>query len=186
MEGILLGKRVRLGAIDPEKASLTNEWFNDPYITRNLSWGVQPMRMELSEAFMNENKKPSAKERIFSIHALDLPDEEESYIGHIGLHKIDWQGRMAELGIIIGKREHLNKGYGQEAIHLLLHFAFMEMNLHRVYLRHKSFNERGHHAYLKTGFKEEGRLRQHEFRNGRYWDVILMGILREEFMNNKH
>lgn len=181
METLLKGKKVELRTVDPQKAKLVNEWFNDPHITKNLNWGIIPMSVEASRQFAERNQRPTSTDRVFSIHALDLPEGTETYIGHIGLHRIDWQNRVAELGIVIGKREHLSNGYGSDAIQTLLQFAFMEMNLNRVFLHHFAFNERGHHAYLKAGFKEEGRMRQQIFRNGKYWDVIFMGILKEEF-----
>ncbi|OEF98064.1 hypothetical protein BHF71_03325 [Vulcanibacillus modesticaldus] len=181
MAAILKGKRVRLDTVALDKIELVNQWFNDPYITKNLNVGVAPFPLESSKSFAERSQRPSEKVRNFSINALDLPKEEE-YIGHIGLHDINWLNRTAELGIVIGKREHLNKGYGTDAIKTLLRFAFLEMNLNRVMLTHFEFNELGHHAYLKAGFKEEGRLRKHIFRNGRYWNMIVMGILREEFL----
>ncbi|GBF10826.1 MAG: GNAT family N-acetyltransferase [Tepidibacillus sp.] len=185
MENLLKGKRVQLKTIDPEKAPLFNQWFNDPHITENLQWGTLPMPMELSKNFGDQAQQPSKTDQHFSIHALDLPEGEESYIGHISLHHIDWRNRVAELGIVIGDQKHLSKGYGTDAIKTLLHFTFMEMNLNKVVLRHYQFNERGHRAYLKAGFKEEGRLRQQLYRHGRFWDVIYMGILKDEFMNNQ-
>ena len=64
-----------------------------------------------------------------------------------------------------------------------MRFAFEEMNLNRVYLTTDENNSRALACYRKCGFREEGRLRQDRFLEGRYWDTIVMGVLREEFEN---
>ncbi|GJM72928.1 hypothetical protein HMSSN036_51440 [Paenibacillus macerans] len=88
------------------------------------------------------------------------------YIGQIDLHKIDWQNRSAVLGIVIGRKELLGQGYGREAIELMKRFVFERLNLNRLELEVLDFNERAYRCYLGCGFKEEGRLRQKEFKTG--------------------
>ncbi len=104
-----------------------------------------------------------------------------SSIGVTGCHNIDWPNRAAEIGIYIGEPEKLGKGYGTEAMELLLAFCFNELNLHRVFLRVFDFNGRAIESYRKCGFKEEGRLREAFFREGHYHDIVVMSILEEEF-----
>ncbi len=89
--------------------------------------------------------------------------------------------RRAELGIVIGEKAYWGQGYGSDAIRTLLRFAFEEMNLHRVYLRVYEDNARGIRAYEKCGFCIEGRLREANYRKGRYHDELIMGVLRGEF-----
>ena len=85
------------------------------------------------------------------------------------------------MGIIIGEPEQLGKGYGTEALMLLLGYSFDELNLHRVFLRVVDFNQRAIESYLKCGFSKEGRLRDAIFLDGDYHDVVVMSILEEEF-----
>ena len=85
------------------------------------------------------------------------------------------------MAIVIGKKEYLGKGYGSEAIRVLQKFAFEELNLSRIELDVYDYNARAYKCYLKCGYKEEGRMRQKLFKNGRYRDVIRMAILKEEF-----
>lgn len=75
----------------------------------------------------------------------------------------------------------MNKGYGTEAIRLLLDYGFNYMNLHSVKLELMSFNERALKCYKKCGFKETGRIRENRFINGNYYDTITMDILEREF-----
>ncbi len=88
----------------------------------------------------------------------------------------------AEIGIFIGNQQFREKGYGTDAMKVLIDFIFNQTNINRIQLSTYSFNERAYKTYLKCGFKEEGRLRQRIFRNGKYHDEILMGgLLREEY-----
>ncbi|WP_338131255.1 GNAT family N-acetyltransferase [Cohnella rhizosphaerae] len=105
----------------------------------------------------------------------------ELYIGQIGLDAIDWKNRCGRIGIVIGKLERCGQGLGTEAMRLLCEYAFKELNLNRLELEVYDFNERAYRSYLKCGFVEEGRLRQKLYRNGRYADVIQMGLLRSEW-----
>jgi len=82
---------------------------------------------------------------------------------------------------MIGEKDCWGRGYGTDAIRALLRFAFREMNLNRVWLTTGENNPRALACYRKCGFREEGHLRQDRYLEGRYWDTILMGILREEF-----
>ena len=95
--------------------------------------------------------------------------------------KVDWKNRNAELGIAIWKKDYWGKGYGADAIKTLLKYAFHELNLHKVYLRVYDFNKRAIRCYEKAGFKKEGILREVFWRNGKWHDTILMGILQSEF-----
>ena len=97
------------------------------------------------------------------------------------LHRVHAEDRKAGLGIMIGEKDYWSNGYGGDAIVTLLRFAFHEMNLNRVWLHVFEFNERARASYKKCGFREEGRLRQHYYAEGRYWDVFVMAILRDEF-----
>jgi len=103
------------------------------------------------------------------------------YIGGCGLFGFSETDRTAELGIGIGDKAYWNKGYGREAVGLLLDYAFRLRNWRRVWLRVWGNNERGIRAYRACGFVEEGRLRDHVWSAGAYYDLVVMGILREEW-----
>lgn len=101
-------------------------------------------------------------------------------IGQCALFSFDQVARTAELGITIGDQAYWGKGYGREAIQLLLSYGFRHHNLHKVHLRVHGRNARAIHAYTACGFVEEGRLRQHVWSDGAYDDLVCMGVLREE------
>ncbi|MUK89497.1 GNAT family N-acetyltransferase [Ornithinibacillus sp. L9] len=103
-------------------------------------------------------------------------------IGITSLINLDLKNRNAECIIDIGEKDYWGKGYGTEALNILLDYAFLELNLHRVSLRVYSFNKAAVHVYHKLGFKEEGKSRQSLYRKGRWHDVIYMGILKDEYI----
>jgi len=103
-------------------------------------------------------------------------------IGGIGLEAINHASGHAWLSVGIGEREYWGKHYGSEAIELILDYAFLWLNLHRISLNVFEYNSRGIHAYEKIGFTVEGRKREALLRDGRRWDILYMGILKDEWL----
>lgn len=103
------------------------------------------------------------------------------YIGGCGLFNLEPIAHTAELGIIIGDKAYWGKGYGRDAVNLLLQYAFHYRNFHKVHLRTHGRNERAIRAYQACGFLEEGRLRAQVYSDGRYDDLVYMGILRADW-----
>jgi RimJ/RimL family protein N-acetyltransferase len=85
------------------------------------------------------------------------------------------------MGISLGDREYWGKGYGSDAMRLLLRYAFHELNLHRVSLNVFEYNPRAIRSYEKVGFVHEGRMRKFLNREGKRWDILYMGITRQEW-----
>ena len=102
-------------------------------------------------------------------------------IGGTGLHRMDFRSRHAGFGITIGEKEEWGKGYGTKATRLMVAHAFETLNLNRVWLHVYEYNQRGIRVYERIGFRKEGVLRQDTYREGRYWDTIVMATLREEW-----
>jgi RimJ/RimL family protein N-acetyltransferase len=149
---------------------------NDREVMNNLLMRYPVSRYQEEKWIEKALDDGSQRNKVFA-----LETKEGVYLGGIGLHKIDWENRHAEAGIVIGKKEHWNKGYGTDAMIAILDFAFNQMNLHRVYLRVFEYNQRGVRSYEKCGFKKEGVLREDRYVRGEYRDTIMMGILRDEF-----
>lgn len=100
-------------------------------------------------------------------------------IGVCGLRDVDPFGRTAEMGITIGDKAYWGRGFGREAVGLLVDYGFRMLNLRRVFLRVHGGNERAIRAYRACGFAEEGRLRRHVWSNGAYDDLVFMGVFRD-------
>ena len=114
---------------------------------------------------------------IFGISLL-YPDE---LIGSCQLNNINHVHRCAELQIRIGEENELGKGYGLEAVKLLLKYGFHDLNLNRIQLQVFSSNQTACHVYEKAGFIYEGVLRRAAYIDGSFIDVIVMGVLRDEY-----
>lgn len=101
-------------------------------------------------------------------------------IGLCSLMDINWRDRQAEVGIIVGDATARGKGYGTDAMLVLLEVAFKWYQLHRVYLQVLADNEPAIRSYEKCGFSREGTLREAVFVDGGYRDMLLMSILDRE------
>lgn len=110
---------------------------------------------------------------------------DEKLIGGIGLHHRNRRESTSQFGIGIYHPDYVGKGYGREAITLLLDWAFDDQNWRRIWLEALAVNPRALKAYTALGFTEEGHLRQHAFFRGEYVDVVLMGMLREEWRGRR-
>lgn len=171
------GNKVRLREYRKDDIEKALTYINDSEIKKLLNAGIP-----FPNTYQDEEKwvlgMSSSKETYsFAIETL----EDGKYIGGCGINDIDWKNSVALVGIFIGDKEHLGKGYGTDAMKVLVKFIFEQMNIHKVKLNVFSFNERAIKSYEKCGFVKEGVLRDEIFRDGKYYDEIIMSILREEF-----
>ncbi len=113
----------------------------------------------------------------FSIRTL----EDDKLIGGVGLWVQSWTHSEAWLGISVGDRDYWSRGYGTDAVRLILQYGFLELSLRRISLGLHSYNERALKSYEKCGFKMEGRMRGEGWRDGVHYDSLWMGILHEEW-----
>jgi ribosomal-protein-alanine N-acetyltransferase len=175
----LIGPRVYLRPLEVEDAATVLPWFNDPEVRRNLR-RYQPMNRFSEEEFIRR----LADQPHDLVLAL-VTREEDRFVGLAGLHQFDVRCQHAAFGIVVGEKDAWGKGYGTEATRLVVQHAFETLNLNRVWLHVYEFNTRGIRAYEKVGFQVEGRLRQDAFEGGRFWDTVVMGVLREEWQRHR-
>jgi RimJ/RimL family protein N-acetyltransferase len=173
---LLEGKQVRLREYRKEDVVLAHKYINDFEVKRLLVPGIPfPMRLEEEEKWY-DSQSAFKDTYNFAIESL----ESGEYLGGCGINEVDWKNSVAVVGIFLGK-PFWNKGFGSDAMRILLRFIFEQMNINKVNLNVYSFNERAISSYVKCGFKVEGRLRQRVYRDGKYHDEVIMGILRSEF-----
>ncbi len=178
----LYGETIMLREYQIEDFTEIRKWVNDPEATEYLSdIFLFPHTTGQTERFLKEIIDGRSASKGFVI----ADRKTEAYLGQIDLVKIDWKNRVGTLGIIVGAPENRGRGIGTEAIRLLLEFAFQRLNLHRIELEARDYNTRALRCYRKCGFQEEGRVRQNFFIRGRYTDTVRMGLLKEEYMQQK-
>lgn len=102
-------------------------------------------------------------------------------IGSIGISSIDQNNRHAEIGMAIGNKDYWGKGYGTDAVGMILEYCFNKLQLNKVYLDVWEENKRAIGCYVKCGFKKDGVLRQHVRKNGKYHNKWVMSILQSEW-----
>ena len=181
MNDIFAGKLVRLSGLDPEETSKAfSHWSRDSEFTRLLNLSISPLQSAktIQKWMEKEMSEASPTFFFFTIRAL----EDNRLIGGLSLHAIDWAARDSFVGIFIGGREDWGKGYGTDAMSILLRYAFTELNLFRVSLIVFEYNRRAIRSDEKVGFCHEGRMRKYLNHEGKRWDILHMSILREEWL----
>ena len=175
---MIYGKRIRLRHVEREDLPRFVAWLNDPEVRHGLAMYLPLSQVEEEQWFENVLKRERDEQPL----VIEVEGQDGcTMIGNSGFFNIDWRNRSAELGIVIGDKAYWNKGYGTEVMRLLLHHGFTTLNLHRIFLRVFEGNPRAIRAYEKAGFVHEGRMRQAEFRDDKYLDVLLMSVLRPEW-----
>ncbi|MFX1312696.1 MAG: GNAT family N-acetyltransferase, partial [Promethearchaeota archaeon] len=149
---MLKGKKVKLGPVKKEYIDHYLRWLNNSELTQFLTW-YRPLTREMEEDWYN-NLKNRENFFIFAILLIE-GDENEKIIGNCSID-VNWINRVGTCGIIIGEKMFQGKGYGSEAMELLVYYGFNTLNLNRIQLEVFSFNIRALKSYQKVGFKEEG------------------------------
>ncbi len=175
---MIYGKRIRFRAIERTDLPRSQAWLTDPEVIEGLIH-IVPLSSLDEDRWFEGAMRREPEERPLAIEIKDGSDWK--YVGNIGFINLEWPPRCAEFGIFIGDKSLWDKGYGTEALELLLQHGFETLNLNRIYLRVFSTNLRAVHSYEKAGFVLEGTLRQAVYRHGRYADMLIMGILRSEW-----
>ena len=176
-DSILAGGRVRLRGVRDDDLPVLAEWEMDPGRMATLSSRVAPP----SEAAAKERiAKWSANDKEDLGFAIETLGDPPVLAGNTGLWGARPKDRCATLGIALG-REHAGRGYGTDAVRVIVGYGFREMGLHRIQLSVAPFNPAGIRAYQKAGFTEEGRHRESVLHDGHWYDEVLMSILDHEW-----
>ena len=175
----LNGTRIVLRPIRDDDAQALLEGTTNP-TTRRLT-GTQ-VQFTLEQIHQYIRNRAVQDDRATFIIA--LPDDDTPR-GEIVLMDIDDDNRSASVRNGLFRDEDFGKGYGTEALRLVLDYAFPTFNLHRISLEVFDFNPRAIHVYEKLGFKREGVQRDALFYDGEFHDSIMMGILEDEWQSTK-
>ena len=179
-ESILDGQRIRLRPVAERDLPRFIDWLNDPEVRYWLSLSEAPDLTMEAEREWYERQRGSENDVVWMIETA-----EGRPLGTVGLHGIDETSGRGTLGIFIGEKDCWARGYGREAIALLLGFAFSELELRRVELFVDHDNERGIRCYESCGFLREGRLRGYRRRRGDHVDCFIMAVLRQEWQQRE-
>ena len=177
----LKSKRVVLRPIKASEADQFLQWLKNSEINKFLEADFSKFNLKKEKEFINRVRK-SKTDVVFSIYV-----DSGKLIGNTGFHGVDIRNSKASWGIVIGDKDCWGMGYGQEVIKLILKYCFNELKLNRVDLSVYDFNKRAHNCYVKSGFIKEGVKRKAIKRGGKYFDEIIMSMLKSDYkkLNNK-
>ena len=177
MKNILASDDIKLGAIKEQDLDIIFEWFDDyEFLTYfDMLPAVPETRAQVNE--MLDYFMKSKDKVILAIRH----KASNKIIGITGFDDIQWNNGTATLFIGIGDKEHTGKGYGKEALKMLIDFGFYEFNLHRIQLNVIAYNERAIGLYESLGFVKEGAYREFINRGGKRVDLYLYGLLKHEW-----
>lgn len=163
--------RLRPATVDDLDAMMS--WVNRPEVTQNFARLSRAITREEERAWL-ERTLASESDRLYAIE-----DRQGHYVGNAGLHQIYWPARAARLGVVVANGQ--GRGLGQQTIKLLCAAAFLDHELHKVWLIHYRTNTRMAHITAKLGFAFEGVLRDEYFHQERYHDMVRLSLLEHEF-----
>lgn len=174
---MLKGMRVILRSVEREDLPILSAFNNDVEVEL-ASGGDPPIPQSFARLQARYDESLRRGERDGCHFAIEADGK---LIGICDLFHFDETAHTCELGIIIGDKDYWGREYGREAIRLLLQYAFQYRNQHKVWLSVNAHNVRAMRAYRACGFVEEGRQRLHVWSDGHYVDLVLMGILQDDW-----
>jgi RimJ/RimL family protein N-acetyltransferase len=180
IDNLFRGENIRLTSFRAEDVETIAGWYQDAEFMRlfdaSVAFPKTPLRWQKWYEALADNKDDFN----FAIRTLDS----DSVLGWIALDGILWNNRTGWIMLGIGDAQYRGRGYGSEAMRLLLKFAFHEINLHRVQLTVFQYNTRAIHLYEKLGFVREGVQREFLHRDGKRYDLLFYGLLSSEWQQS--
>lgn len=173
----LKGEKVTLRALEPSDAAAAQAWINDPEFCRYLRDISFPFSLRAEQEWIESQVAADGE----GSYTFGIEAEDRALIGTIGLHRISYKDGHAGMGVGIGVPGYRGRGYGTDAISTLLRFCFGDLRLHKVWLEVDCGNDRAIRCYERIGFRREGVMRDHSYKDKRYRDYHLMSILDREF-----
>ena len=174
----IIGEKIYLRPL--EKSDLSGSylsWVNDPEVTRYMETGTFPTNLEkLEEYYSFMTTSPN----YVILAIIDKELDKGKHIGNITLNNINWIHRIVNLGFMIGDKDYWGKGYGTEAIELMVKYAFATLNLHKISVGIYADHIGSIRAFKKAGFIQEAKLEGELYRDGKYRDKIIMRAMTYE------
>lgn len=164
-----------LRAIEQDDLEMMRKMLNDPEIESLVVGWALPVSKYQQEHWYEKNINDDRNLRFI------IETSEDGPIGIATLINIDWKNRRADHGIKLAKRENRIKGIGTDTVMAIMKYAFDELQLNRLDGSWFDENVASQKLYQKCGWKVEGRIRKCIYKNGKYRDLVIVGILKDEY-----
>jgi ribosomal-protein-alanine N-acetyltransferase len=170
---VLQGKLVRLRPPKPEDAPVMITWFEDMEVTRFLELRTPPS-IEGEKEWLEH----IAKDADSVVWVIEFQGRA---VGTTGIRFIDWKNGFGTTGTVIGDKSVWGKGFGRELMQLRARYAFTQLPLRKLKAAYLEGNEASARAQAAAGYREVGRWRGDRFVDGRWLDLIITEVLREDW-----
>lgn len=171
---------IALRPIEPKDAPYIMKWIKDPATTFLMADDLENLTPRELETFCANAGMITILKKPVNIHYAVVNAGDDEYLGTVSLKHIDYKAGHCEYSIVImpGAR---GEGVGTKATKLILDKAFLELDLHRVYLKVLPHNTRAICFYERFGFIYEGELREHFWKAGRHMSIKYYSMLKGEY-----
>lgn len=167
---------IRLAPLRADQAATFHRWIRDPEVILYSLTAFQHLHtLEQVEQWLTTTLQDTRSHQL-GVYAA----ETDELIGYAGISGISRHNHSGEYFILLGEKSHWGRGIGTEVTRQVVTLGFAELGLNRIALTVSEPNQGGVKAYLRAGFKLEGRLRQACYRNGAFHDKLLMAVLKQE------
>ena len=169
-----IGTAIYLRPLEPEDVSRLTDWATQPAIRTALDLFYRPLDQSAVALFL-ERTKNDAHDIALGITV----QETDSLIGFIGLNRIDQENSHVQLGFFLGEQKEGGERCLSEAVGLMQRYVFEDLNMNRLWLYVDAAEAQTINLLEQQGFSREATLRQDRYRNGRYYDTVVMGQVRD-------
>ena len=171
------GDIVDLVPLNSKHIKIYTKWQNRPNV-RIFARNIIPLTVEDMQKFFKPSKDQIKREILFEVwHKKDLKP-----IGFGNIDNVDWYGQMGWLGLIIGEPEYWGQKIGEEVTHLMVEYAFNELNLYKIYAGINSVNIGSWRCAEKNGFTREATFKKASYVNGKYFDNFVYSLFKEDWL----
>ena len=177
----LKGEKVEFRILGRENIKMLVNWRNDPEVAYWATGGDPKYEFRSEEEANRDLSWHMENSSMLDGYQFAVFTHDGKFIGTADYREVDHVKRSSTVGITIGDKNYWGKGYGTDALQVLADYLFNRLNLRRIQLDTWSGNERAIKSYKKCGFRVEGILKENEFVNGKYYDTVIMGLLKSQW-----
>lgn len=177
----LRGQQTTLRAMTKEDLQLLHRWLNDPEVMQWWDGRDHKATFDRVEARFRRSVEGSDRESHRFMIEVDK-DGATKTIGMIQFGRMQPRAKNTQIDVLIGEPEFRDAGYGTDALRAALKHIFEDLKAHRVWHTMQASNARAQKSAEKIGFVREGVLREHDQLEGKYVDVVIFGMLRDEWL----